>query len=443
MTSVFSENLRVYNAEQFKESVSDLGPTNIYLTIGKVKPWDDDNTPVQANSSVSTFSDIWQNMIAAKLITGGDVRHVIRRINWESGVFYDAYDHCTCSVILFDDNTKFYVLTSDWNVYKCLSNNYDRASFIMPTQTVTDNYVEEQDGYIWKYMYTLNAEERTRFMTSDFIPVRTLTVDNNTLQWQVQDSAIAGAIDIINVTDIGANYTNANSITVTITGDGAGATARARVNNTTNTVASIVMINRGSDYTYADVQIQDSGAGTGANARAVIGPPSGHGSDPVRELGGSYLILNPRLKSTESGKISVGNDFRQIAIIQDPVVATTGSTAANTIYSQVLKLTMSPGSVEYIKDEFVYQGASLSTATFKGIVVDWNSANNILELSNIYGDVTSSLILGANSAAARFVQSITERDLRPYSGNLLYVDHVSPISRSSDQTEDFKIVLKF
>lgn len=443
MASVFSENLRVYNAEQFKESVSDLGPTNIYLTVGKGTSWEDDNNPIQANASVSTFNGVWQNMIGAKLITGGDVRHAIRRINWESGVFYDAYDHCSCSVILFDDSTKFYVLTSDWNVYKCLSNNYDRASFIMPTQTITDTYVEEQDGYVWKYMYTLNAEERIRFMTSDYIPVRTLTVDNNTLQWHVQDSAVPGAIDIINVTDIGQNYTNANSITVTITGDGAGATARARVNNSTNTVASIVMINRGSDYTYADVQILDSGTGTGANARAVIGPPGGHGSDPVRELGGSYLILNPRLKATESGKISVENEFRQIAIIQDPVVAATGDTAANTIYSQVLRLTMSPGSVNYLKDEFVYQGASLDTATFKGVVVDWNSANNILQLSNIYGDVTSSLVQGANSAAARFVQSITERELRQYSGNLLYVDNIPPIIRSGDQTEDFKIVLKF
>jgi hypothetical protein len=439
MTSVFSENLRVYNAEQFKESVSDLGPTNIYLTIGKVKPWDNDDTPVQANSSVSTFNNIWQNMIGAKLITGGDVRHAIRRINWEANRPYTAYHHCTCSL----ESTEFYVLTPEWNVYKCLANNNGQISAIMPTQTVTDTYVEEQDAYIWKYMYTLNAEERIRFMTSDYIPVRTLTVDNNTLQWQVQDSAVPGAIDIIRITNSGTNYTNANSITVTITGDGAGATARARVDNTTNTLSAIVMINRGTEYTYADVQIQDSGTGTGANAEVIIGPPGGHGSDPVRELGGSYLILNPRLKSTESGKVSVGNEFRQIAIIQDPVVATTGDTAANTVYSQVLRLTMSPGSVNYIKDEFVYQGASLSTATFKGIVVDWNSANNILELSNIYGDVTSSIVLGANSAAARFVQSITERDLRPYSGNLLYVDNVSPISRSNDQTEDFKIVLKF
>lgn len=443
MASVFSENLRIYNAEQFKQSVSDLGPTNIYLTVGKVSPWANDLAPQQANSSVGTFNDVWQNMLVAKLITGGDVRHGIRRINWQPNQTYDAYHHCTCSLLLYNDSTRFFVLTPDWNVYKCLANNNGGLSTVMPTQTITDGFVEEQDGYIWKYMYTLTAEERIRFMTDSYIPVRTLSVDNNTLQWQVQDSAIPGSIDIINVTNAGTNYTNANSISITITGDGAGATAKARVNNITNTVSSIVMVNRGYNYTYADILIQDSGTGSGANAMAIISPPGGHGSDPLHELGGSYLILNPRLKSSEDNKVTVENEFRQIAIIQDPIVLSTGNVASNTIYSQVLKLTMSPGSVDYILDEYVYQGESLANATFKGIVVDWNTANNILQLSNIYGDVTSSIILGANSSAARFVQSITERELKPYSGHLLYVDQIEPIDRSIDQTEDFKIVLKF
>lgn len=443
MSSVFSENLRIYNAEQFKQSISDLGPTNVYLTVGKVAPWANDSSPPQANSSVSTFNDVWQNMLIAKLVTGGDVRHGIRRIDWQSSQTYDAYHHCTCSLLLYNDQTRFYVLTSDWNVYKCLANSSGGFSSVMPTQTITDNAVEEQDGYIWKYMYTLTAEERIRFMTDSYIPVRTLTVDNNTLQWQVQDSAIPGSIDIINVIDGGSNYSNANSISITITGDGTGASARARIDAASNTISSIIMVSRGSNYTYANVQIQDFGTGNGAIAQAIISPPGGHGSDHLHELGGSYLILNPRLKSSEDGKVTVGNEFRQIALIQDPIVLSTGNVAANTIYSQALKLTMSPGSVNYILDEYVYQGESLANATFKGVVADWNSANNILQLTNVYGDVTSSLVLGANSAAARFVQSVTEQELKPYSGHLLYVDQIEPIDRSADQTEDFKIVLKF
>lgn len=443
MSSVFSENLRIYNAEQFKQSISELGPTSIYLTIGRVRAWEDDSNPPQANSGVATFNDIWQQMIAAKLITGGDVRHGIRRINWTAGTVYDAYDHCTCSLLLFNDDVQFFVLTTDWNVYKCLSNNNGVQSTVMPTQTIVDAAVEEQDGYIWKYMYTLTTEERIRFMTDSYIPVRTLLVDNNSLQWQVQDAATPGSIDIINVDNGGSNYSNANSITITITGDGTGAIARAKINSTSNTISSISMIGRGAGYTYATVSITDSGTGTGANARAIISPPGGHGSDPMRELGGSYLILNPRIKSSEEGKISINNEYRQIALIQDPVVAGTGNMASNTVYTQVVKLTMSPSATEFIEDEYVYQGESLANSTFKGLVVDWNTGNNILQLTDTSGIITSTILTGANSGTSRFVESITEKELRPYSGNLLYVDNIVPIERAADQTEDYKIVLKF
>ena len=439
MSSVFSENLKIYNAEQFRTSISDPGQPNIYLTIGRVAPWDNDLEPPQADSSVSSFNDVWHQMIAAKLITGGDVRHGIRRINWEENKVYDQYDHRTGSILY--DSSQFYVLTTDWNIYKCLSNAMGSISTVMPTQTITDSAVEEQDGYIWKYMYSLTAEERIRFMTDDHIPVRTLSVDNNTLQWRVQDEAIAGSIDIIRVDDVGSGYTNANSISVTITGDGTGATARAKINSTSNTVSAITLINRGAGYTTATVSI--SGTGTGANASIVVPPPGGHGSDALRELGGSYLILNPRIKSTEGGKISINNEYRQIAIIQSPIVVGTGNAASNTVYSQVLRLTVSPGAISFNEDEYVYQGESLATADFKGLVVDFDTSNNILQLTDTFGDVTSTILLGANSGAARFIESITEKELRLYSGSLLYIDQIVPIERAADQTEDYKIVLKF
>lgn len=443
MASVFSENLRVYNAEQFKKSISELEPTNIYLTVGRVSPWANDSNPPQANSSTAMFNDVWQQMTAAKLITGGDVRHGVKRTDWEPNTSYAMYHHCTCSIRLFDDEVNFFVLTPDYNVYKCLSNNYGGLSTVMPTQTIVDAAVEEQDGYIWKYMYTLTAEERIRFTTATHMPVRTLSVDNNSLQWQVQDSAKPGAIEIIKVIDGGSGYSNANSISITITGDGSGATARAKINTQSNTISAITVINHGLNYTTANVVITDTSGGVGASAFPIFSPPGGHGSDPMRELGGSYLILNPRIKSSEDGKISINNEYRQIAIIQDPVVAATGNIASNTTYSQTLRLTMSPGATDYVEDEFVYQGESLAASTFKGLVVDFDVSNNILQLTNTLGDVTSAILIGANSGAARFVESITEKELRPYSGNLLYVDQIAPIHRAPDQTEDYKIVLKF
>ena len=440
--SVFSENLRVYNAEQFISSISQSGPTNIYLTFGKPTPWPNDAAPIQANSSVTVFNDVWKNMIGAKLITGNDIRHAIPRHDWSANTSYDMYDHCTCSLRLFDENVRFFVVTDDWHVYKCLSNNNSSISTVKPTQTITNASVQETDGYIWKYMYTITPEERLRFTTTDYVPVRTLTIDNNSLQWQVQESAIDGGIEAIKVTNGGTNYSNSSNIVVSILGDGTGAAAVATTNVASNTIDKLIITSPGTGYTFADVSVT-GGGGSNATFRAMISPPGGHGKDPVRELGGSYVIINSRLINTEENRLPVENDFRQISILQDPKEKVSRNVASSLVYTQILKLVVSTGSTNYIKDEIVYQGTSLASAYFTGIVASWDSSNNIVKLTNTVGNVQADVLVGANSAAGRFVESITNKELLDYSGNLLYIDNITPIQRDNDQTEDFKIVVKF
>lgn len=444
MVAVFSENLRVYNAIHFKQSLVDAEPHNLYLTYGRVTPWangSNDSEPPQANSSVTSFNDIWKNMIGAKLISGNDVRHAIPRNDWAANTNYAAYDHCTCSLLMFQPNVKFFIVTSDWNVYKCLANNNGGLSTVMPTQIQTTTSVEESDGYIWKYMYTLTAEERIRFMTDEYIPVQTLTLNNSSLQWRVQEDAVAGSIEAVKVTDGGLDYANSSNIVITITGDGTGANAIART-NASQSITNIVMTDKGQNYTYADITIT-GGGGSGAAARVMISPPGGHGSDAMRELGGSYLILNPRIRGSEDNKLPVKNEFREIALLQDPKLAVSGNIATGRVYSQLLTITVSSGADDYQLDETVYQGGSLATSSFSGTVVNWDSGNNQLKLTSTIGTPTSATITGNTSTTTRVVESVTEKDLLNQSGHLLYIDYIQPITRSIDQTEDYKIVLKF
>lgn len=443
MVAVYSKNLQIFNAEQFKESVSEEAGSRLYLTIGRAEPWPNDAAPPQANSSVIASNEVWGNMIGAKLITGFDISHVIPRHDWTANVSYDAYDHCTCSINLFNANTKFYVVTKDWNVYKCLSNNTGKISTVMPTSVSTTSTTTEVDGYVWKYMYTISPSERLKFTTDNYMPVKTLTLNDNSLQWQVQQNAIEGAIDAIKVINGGSNYTDANNITITITGNGRDAEAIAQVNTSSNTISNIIMTNPGQGYTYATVTITNSGAGSNAVARAMISPPGGHGSDPLRELGGSYLILNPRISGTEGNIVSVDNDYRQLSIMKDPFLYGTNKVASNTILSQLTVLSLNGVSSEYIEDEIVYQGANPNQATFKGRVVAWDSANSIMKISNVEGVATTDLLTGQDSGASRFVDSVTNPGLQPLSGQLIYIDNVVPIQRDADQIEDFKIVLKF
>jgi hypothetical protein len=441
VTASRSKSLDIFVAKQVKEAVSEASSSNVYLTFGRSVAWANEAVPPQANTSVSNFNDIWKNMIGAKRITGNNIRHAVPRINWTSGTVYSAYDDLQDSLVLQATSNRYYVLTSEYNVFKCLWNNNGAASTVMPNILVTTTHFQTSDGYIWKYMYTLTAEDKLRFLTSSFMPVKTISNNDNSQQWLVQDNAIDGAIHIINVTNAGSNYT-ANDVVVSITGDGLYANAFAILNTASNTVQSIVVDNLGYGYTFATVSLQSS-VGAGATARPIISPPGGHGSDALTELGGSYLISDIQLRDTEGGVLTTHGDYRQISLIEDPLLYATTNTSSLAAASQLTSLSLNGTSVEYTEDEWVYQGANFSTSFFNGYVVEWDSGNNIIKLSNTQGIPTKDLLIGANTTAARFVSSITNPTFQPRSGKLLYTDNMTAVLRADDQAEDYKIVLNF
>ena len=444
MASIYTKSLQIHNAEQFKASVGDASSPYVYLTFSKVEPWANDATPLQANSSIDTYNQAWKNMIGAKRIIGNDVRLAIRRFDWISGTVYTAYDDSEATLDMNDPTVKFYVITDEWNVYKCLGNNNGGPSTVKPTTINT--YIAEQlaDKYIWKYMYTLSDEEKLRFTTTNFIPVRTLTEDNGSLQWQVQDNAVQGSIGSIKILNGGSLYNVASPPTITITGDGTGAEATASVNATTFAVESILVSNKGLNYTYANASFS-SANGSGAIARVIMSPTGGHGADPVEELGGSFVIINPRLRGSESGILDTENEFRQISLIKNPKLNDGVTLASGLVYSQTTSISTQDVGDNYEEDEYVFQGASLETASFKGRVVSWNSTTFLLQLIDVSGILSSGALVGDISNASRLpkVNSVINRSFTPYTGNLLYINNITPIQRATDQTEDFKIVVSF
>ena len=441
MASSRSKNFDIFVAKQVKESVSEPQSSNVYLTFGKSSSWANDASPPQANTSTVNVIDIWKNMIGGKRISGNNIRHAIPRVDWVSGVVYDEYSDTMDSIEQLNINNRFYVFTPEHNVYKCLSNNGGAPSTVMPNILVTTTHFQTSDGYIWKYMYSLNAEEKLRFLTSSFMPVKTISESDNSQQWLVQENAIDGALHVIKVTNGGSNYT-ANDVVVSIVGDGFFANAFAVLNTSSNTVQSIVIDNLGYGYTHANVTLLSS-FGSGATARAIISPPGGHGSDPLTELGGSYLLINTQIRDTESGILTTHNDFRQISLIEDARLFGTTTVSSIPAFSQLTVLNLNGTSVEYSEDEWVYQGSSFASAFFKGYVVEWDSGNNIIKLAQTEGVPSKDLLIGANTTAARFVSAITNPTLQPRSGNLLYTDNMTAIQRADDQAEDYKIVLNF
>jgi len=441
MSSSTFIDLRVNNAEQFKNSVTGTPNTKMFLVFGKIDSWANDLSPDIANTSMNMMYEVWDNMIGGKRILGGDMYHVIPRHNWSSNTVYTAYDDK--STTLYDSNTIFYVMNSTYSVYKCIANNYGKVSTIEPTSVNPEIVSTTGDGYSWKYMYTVSDSEKLRFVTDAYIPVKTLTGDDGSLQWQVQNTAISGAINNIVVTNSGNNYTNVSNISIVITGDGSSASAIPTVNTTTNTISSIVITDSGKNYTYATVSITDKGLGAGANARAIISPFNGHGTNPVYELGGKNILINAKLRYTEEGVLPVGNDYRQIAILKDPYYYNTGILASNLAFVQALTL-VCDGVGDFQPDEIVYQGTNFAQSSFSGRVVSWDSTTSKLLLINTKGTPTiSQSVIGVTSFTTRVVTNYTNGTMKKFSGRLLYVDNIKPITRATDQIENFQILLKF
>ena len=442
MSSSTFVDLRINNAEQFKESVSEPAPnTKIYLTFGKVDSWSNDACPTSANSSISTVYEVWSNMIGAKRVLGSDVCHMIPRFDWASNTVYTAYDHMNPN--LHDGNTKFYVMNSDYSVYKCIANANSAVSTIQPTSVSTTSLYSTSDGYIWKYLYTLNDSEKTRFLTDDYIPVKTLTADDGSLQYQVQQNAIKGAVRNIVVTNGGQNYTNTSNITITISGDGTSAIAIPVLNTSTNTISSITITDSGYNYTFGFVTITDKGLGSGATGRVIIAPPGGHGSDPLYELGGKNILVSTRIRYDEDGVLPTSNELRQISILKDPYLNSTSNVATNVAVLQAKTLTVQ-GSGNYVPDEIVYQGTSLDASTFKGRVVSWDYTTNKLVLINTVGTpVSSQSVIGATSFTVRVLAGYQNESFEKYTGRILYVDNIKPVTRSSDQIEEYRVLIKF
>jgi len=422
MPAIATSKFRVHNAEQFLEAFDEASNTVMYLYIGGTSPFTDDFTPPTPTNSTANIEFIpWRDSIAAKRIQPTDVVHVIDRYNWATSTVYTQYDDLDTD--LLDDN--YYVLTDDFHVYKCLFNNNGGPSTVKPTGTSTSTFATA-DGYIWKYMYTISTSDALKFLTNDYMSVRTSV--------PVRDSAISGAIDVIQVTSGGSGYTSAP--TVEIDGDGTGATANCTLSG--DEVSAITVTNIGSDYTFATVSFS-GGDGNGAAGRVIIGPQNGHGHNAIEELGGKFIMINVRLDGTEANTISTANDFRKIGLIRDPFEFGTATRALATNYRQTYRYTVADANASFSLDETVTVGTNTAT------VVEWDNTNKYLYVTKPLPKdfAASSSIVGSSSATTGTINEIDEPGLQPYSGDVLYIENRSPISRANDQIEDVKLVIEF
>lgn len=498
MPAIITNKFRLNNAEQFQESFSETAATVYYLGIGRAQEFGTltrpdartdyegtETAPTTPGDSVLNEFKNFDDLLAAKKITSSDVSFVVPRRNWTTGTVYDIYRHdyeefvtgststrvtsTSGATTLFDST--FYVLTTDRNVYKCLDNNGGAASTVEPTGTST-SVITTGDDYKWKYIYTLSASQQANFLSTDFMGVST----NST----VSSAAVDGALDIVKIKTAGSSYTvsgGATSGTITavpIRGDGTGGICSVTI--TSGAITAVSVTTRGSGYTSGYIRNADiiaatnaGGAGSGAELDVIIPPKGGHGFNAIEELGGFFVMLNTSLEGTEStnsGDFTAANDFRKITLIKDPQNASGSAASAATLRgTYAIRINSSPTPGTFTADEEINQASTGAV----GKVVEWDATNRILYYvqtrhndagADANGNVTAfsgtNVITGQTSSATgtpeattstvnnvSFTSGYSAPELKHDTGEILYVENRTKITRATDQTENIKLIIEF
>jgi hypothetical protein len=187
-----------------------------YYFLGKTVPYTLVNGVEQVETPDSTYKyelSTRRDIISLKQITNNDVSFVVPRIDWTLDTIYDHYDDSYTednpaqSGATSINDAKFYVLTSTYNLYMCLDNNYDSPSTVMPTGYDVLPFTTS-DGYKWKYMMNIPLALRAKFLTGFYMPI-TNAINNIFYN--------NGAIDTITIDTAGTGYPSNTTAAITVT----------------------------------------------------------------------------------------------------------------------------------------------------------------------------------------------------------------------------------
>lgn len=198
-----TSTLNVQAAESFVQSVQENAAYYVFAAkhtpFGVGQGGGSDETPPLPQDTVVSSIQVYNDMVFGKKIKTDSVINMIKRYEWVENSVYDMYSDSDTEL----SSKQFYVVIDDsveLNVYKCLFNNNGAKSSQKPFGKDNTPIEFPQDGYIWKYMFTVDQFNIRKFATSEYIPV--------TPNQEVANSAVAGSIEIITVDNSGVGYNN-------------------------------------------------------------------------------------------------------------------------------------------------------------------------------------------------------------------------------------------
>lgn len=489
MAAIIRDNYKVNTLKNFINSIS---TNSIYLGIGRSQYWDvisavDTTIPVPFNTEYDINLD-WADMLALKRITASDVSIGIFRENWQSNVKYDTYRHDwngTRTAVYNGPNAaatqpasiadvKCVVVTASYNIYVCLKqqiiNDVVQPSIYSPETGVAvgtnTGIVKTADGYYWKFLAGTSSADFLKFASTYYMPIKTLNVapapaDPYYTQWlnQGYSTSLKGGIYIINTLLAGTGYNGGIAGTRAVTnaetdaefkviGDGTGLQYTVTYGSG-GSILGIEVTNPGTGYTHATISAT---GGVGASFDIIYTSMQGLGADPVRNITARYLLVSMTLTGNEGGDFPTANDFRKVVLVQNPLDYGASSIALSStlMATQIVNVGTGLGSGAYPVDAVITGG----TSGAKGRVVEFDTVTGdirvIRTLSENSGQVGANnsfqvgeALTSSPGTGGGTIVALTNPDVQPHSGEILYSENKAPVNRGPSQSEDIKLVVKF
>lgn len=220
------------------------------------------------------------------------------------------------------------------------------------------------------------------------------------------------------------------------------------------TLESVQFVYKGSGYTFASAKLIHPTLYDGQNSstilRSIVEPYSGHGSDPVLELGMSKVIISSTLFSGENTSIPSTNTYTQVGIIKNPSFVT-GPPPTTFDSRDILHasgdLTSSIETGNYISDtngnygfihEIVYDSETDTTSVY---LVDTSGTSTEFFTTS---DTVFVRLTPTSPVIQNFViNTITRGVFNKKTGDVLILIDFDPITRTPTSREKIKITLDF
>lgn len=255
----------------------------------------------------------------------------------------------------------------------------------------------------------------------------------------------SGEIDTVEVLIGGSGY-----ITGTVNIVQSSCRAYAETNNAGSIVNVDIPTGRtGQNFTRASA-IVVAETGSGASLKPIISPYEGHGYDAARELGANYVLINLRV----SGQVDfLGlNDFRRVGLLENP--KSFGSADSDGVFQNYTadlgdskyRLTVSSGDNSLFQEGEEVVGL---TSGARGIQMNRYENDKIrVSIDNsLSGDLSFQVgetIIGQSSGTQETISAITDPDIEPYEGEILYINNRELIeSENPQQIETITLVLEY